>query len=108
MEDLYAYAFESTLTMKQIFECLNKHGPWRWSERDNDTHGEYLSTRVLMDPHIGFVKIFEAEGKYAINVKLKTDSADGRALFDEIKKKVFDTILPSITATLLGPVDDYG
>jgi len=108
MQDLYAYAFKSELSLKEILARLREILPWRWSERDNDNYGEYLSSRVLHDPDYGFVKVFEEGNGYAINVKLESEATDARQILARIKKVVFETILPALSATDIKPTDDYG
>jgi len=108
MLDLYAYSFKSDLSLKEILARVREVVPWSWRECDNDNYGEYLSSRVLHEPHYGFVKVYEEGDGYAINVKLKSRTTDAQPIFDGIKEIVFETILPALGATDIKPTDDYG
>jgi len=107
MQDVYAYAFKSSLSLKEILARLREVLPWRWLERDNDNYGEYLSSRVLHDPGYGFVKVFEESDGFAINVNLRSKADNAAEIFASIKKVVFETILPALSATDIRPTDDY-
>jgi len=45
-----AYAFESSLDLKSMYERLNTQGPFRWAIGDSDIYGDYLITRPLLKP----------------------------------------------------------
>ncbi len=104
--DLYAYSFHSPLSMAEILERLNDLGPWQWIERDNDYWGEYISARVLPDPHDGMVKLISDEGSYIINVYLRSKQPDAGAEFAAVRDIVFQRVLPALDASDILKTDD--
>ena len=40
----YAYAFTSALKLPEILIQMNRAGPWKWVERENDDWADYIST----------------------------------------------------------------
>ena len=47
MRKAAAYAFKTDLGLEDLFDRLNTRGPWEWSRRDSEHHGDYISTRAL-------------------------------------------------------------
>ena len=99
MTDLYAYSFESPLFMEEILSRLREKTTWRWIERDNDSWGEYISARVLDDPHDGMVKLIEEDGRYIINVYLRSKDASASSEFAHVREVVMQQVLPAIGAS---------
>ncbi len=107
MTDLYAYSFHSPLSMAEILERLNDLGPWQWIERDNDYWGEYISARALRDPHDhGMVKLISDEGRYIINVYLRSKQPGAGAEFAAVRDIVFQRVLPALDASDILKTDD--
>ena len=106
MTDLYAYSFQSPLSLAEVFERFRDLGPWRWIERDNDNWGEYISARVLHDPHDGMVKLIIDSGRFIINVYLRSDQPSARAEFAAVRDTIFQRLLPAISATDIVKTDD--
>jgi hypothetical protein len=104
---LFARSFTSALSLPEIKARLNEVGPWRWIDRDNDNYGEYISAKVLDEPHTGMLKIFVEPEHFVINVKLKSEAPDAKAAFDAVQATLFDRLLPAIGAGPLTPVDHY-
>jgi hypothetical protein len=107
MLDLYAYSFQSDLTLDEIFVRFNQLGPWRWVMRDNDRWGEYISSGVLRDPHYGILKLIVEPDHYAVNVNLKSEDPNAREIFDQVRGTLFDILLSAIGARDLTKVQDY-
>jgi hypothetical protein len=103
----YAYTFRSALSLPEMLEKLVAAGDWRWIERDSDRWGEYISARVLRDPHSGTVKILSEDDHYAVNVMLETEAPDAPALFEQVRATLFDKVLPLIGASGLARTDTY-
>ncbi len=106
MTDLYAYSFHSPRSMAEVFERLDNLGPWRWIERDNDNWGEYISARALPDPHNGMVKLISDEGRYIINVYLRSNQPGAGAEFAAVRDIVFQRVLPALDASDILKTDD--
>ena len=121
--DLYAYSFQSPLSLAEVFERFRDLGPWRWIERDNDNWGEYISARALHDPHgshDGMVKLitdddghrpfyrFWGSGRrrFIINVYLRSDQPGARAEVATVRDTIFQRLLPAISATHIRKTDD--
>lgn len=109
MKRISAHSFDSPMTLSEIRDRLNEIGPWRWIDRDSDSYGEYISAKVLDEPHDGMLKIFQEDTHYAINVKLKSEAeADvAKRAFDAVLATLHERLLPAIGAGELTPVDDY-
>jgi hypothetical protein len=106
MTELYAYSFHSPLSMVEVFERLNDLGPWEWIERDNDNWGEYVSARALRDPHDGMVKLISDEGRYIINVYLRSNQPDASTEFAAVRDIIFQQVLPALDASDILKTDD--
>lgn len=107
IRDIYAYAFKSDFSLPDVFKRLNELGPWKWIERDNDRWGEYFSARAIEPPHDGVAKILTDEGRYVINIELKSEEPNPEAAFDDVRKLVFEKILPALGASEIAETDDF-
>lgn len=100
-----ALQFDSDLGLMQMLALLNELGPWKWTERDSDRWGEYISSGVLRQPQRGIAKILIDRGNQAsdahfvIQVVLESDQPDANAVFDDIERTILDRILPALKAT---------
>ncbi len=104
---LYAYSFQSPLSMPEILKKLKRLGPWRWIERDNDNWGEYVSARALEEPHDhGMVKLISDEGRYIINVYLRSRQPGAQPEFEAVREIIFKRVLPAIKASDIQKTDD--
>jgi hypothetical protein len=103
----YAYTFRSELTIEGMLTRLTATGTWRWIERESDRWGEYISARVLRDPHSGTVKIIAEADHFAVNVMLETEDPKAPLLFDQVRETLFDVVLPAIGAAGLARTDTY-
>jgi hypothetical protein len=90
------YSFRRPKSLAEIFAAFNRVGPWRWSERDSERFGDYMSSSVLTAPDHGMVKLFVEPYHYALNIVLE---ADDRAKLDAVYDTLFTLLLPLIGAT---------
>jgi hypothetical protein len=104
--DLYAYSFQSPLSMAKVLERLNDPGSWRWIERDNDNWGKYISARVLRNPHDVMIKLIRDEGRYIINIYLRSNQPDAGAEFAAVRDMVFQQVLPALDDSVISKTDD--
>jgi hypothetical protein len=108
MRHVFAYSFTSPYALPTMLSKLNALGPWRWIERDNDNYGEYISSRVMSDPDHGMLKVFcESDGRFAINVSLKSDAPDALARIASVKDALFHRLLPTLDAGDIFPTETY-
>lgn len=105
---LYSYAFQSDVPLNEVRDKFKELTSWKWYDRDNDRWGEYLSARVLSDPHRGMIKLFVEPGNYVINILFESEKPEeALPLCEVVEKTIFDTLLPAIRAHDLVKVDDY-
>jgi hypothetical protein len=104
---VYAYSFTSPLSLSQMLAKWNELGPWRWTERDNDQFGEYISTRVLDLPQRGMLKVFVESDRYAINVMLQSENPNADNKFADIRTTIFERLLPAVEASAISEAETY-
>jgi hypothetical protein len=107
--EVLAYAFRSTLTIAELLATLNRLGPWKWVERDNDRWADYISTLGTGDPHCWSAKIIiepEMQRRFVLNLRFRSDDAMGQQVFDSVRQTLLE-LLPMIGAVELEEVDDY-
>ena len=107
MKDVFAFTFESDLSLVGIFVRLNTAGPWRWVQRDSERWGDYLSTRALPDPDYAIVKLIMEPGHFVLNVKFESSRADAQSYCDELQQTILTRVLPSIAARNIRPAEFY-
>lgn len=107
MNDLFAYTFESDVSLSDMLVRLNNHGPWRWIERDSEHWGDYISTRALKDPDYAMLKIFVEPRHFAVNVKFESSRPDAQASLDELRQTLLTNALPMVGARNVQPTDTY-
>ena len=104
MKRLRGYIFKSDRSLAEMFIELNAHGPWEWTERDNEQWGDYLATRGLMD---SIAKLFKDDDHYGINLKFDSDNEGAEAQFDTVLDTLLTRVLPSIGALNVCPDEPY-
>jgi hypothetical protein len=109
VREAFAYAFDTALSIAEMFERLNTRGPWRWIERENDRWGDYISARAIDAPHEGIAKILYDDElrRFAINVELASEVPAPQAAFDRVRALVLSQILPAIDARDIAEAEDY-
>jgi len=105
MKDVFAYSFRTGLSLAEIFARLNATGPWRWSVRDSEQWGEYISTRAL--PDYAMAKIFVEDDSFVVNVTFESDRPAADAELDALRAVLLTQVLPSIEARDVSPTDTY-
>ncbi len=105
MKQVFAYRFTTELTLPQVFERLNEEGPWRWSMRDSDRWGDYMST--LAFPDYAMVKLFAEPDHYAVNVLFESERSEGPMELHMLKTILLDSLLPAIGARDVTPTATY-
>jgi hypothetical protein len=103
MKELFAVSFTSDLSMEDIYAKVNELGPWRWSMRDSEQWGDYISTRAV--PEYGMVKIVTDGGRYVANVKFKSERPNAEAELAELRETLLASLLPAILARDVQPTD---
>jgi len=68
--------------MPEIRSRFEEVGPWRWTERESDRLGDYISSRVLPEPDEGMVKIFIEGDLFAVDFKLEAEAKKLDAVYD--------------------------
>lgn len=107
MRHVYAYSFKSPMALAQMLAKWNEIGPWKWTERDSDRFGEYISTRVLELPQRGMLKVFVEPDHYAINVMLQSDEPNAEEKFGAIRDTIFKKLLPAVDASGICKTETY-
>jgi hypothetical protein len=111
--DLYAYMFQSDLTLEAMLARLEEEGSLGWQVRDNDNWGEYLSARALPPPFHSSVKVISEPGHFVVNVSISLWERDVPAVrdpeaqFATFRELLFTRLLPAIGARSLTPTEDY-
>jgi hypothetical protein len=105
MKDLFAYTFESDITLADMLLRLNNDGPWRWVARDSEHWGDYISTRALKDPDYAMVKLFVEPSHFAVNVKFESSRPDAQVWLDELQQALLTKVLPLIGARNVQPTN---
>ena len=105
---LYALSFESDLTMEQALAKLRRLTPWEWDERDNDRRGPYVSALAIGEPHWGMVKLLGDEGRFVVNVLVKSDAPEDEValLAEALDRTIRETLLPALGARDVTEVAD--
>ena len=100
-----AYRFESALTIEAMLPRLNEQGPWKWTERDNDRWGDYLSViPVGAPPRVANVRIFvepEHQKVFVVELELRLASLDAdadREFRTSTHDTLFNRLLPAVRA----------
>ena len=111
MRKFEAFAFKSELSIEGMFERLNRLGPWRWAQRDNDRYGDYLATRALpdyADPVYAFFRIFEPnrKGEYVFDIEYRSSEAGADVGWKDLVARINGQILPSIGARDVTPTEN--
>jgi len=107
MKDLFAFTFESDISLSDMLVRLNNNGPWRWIERDSEHWGDYISTRALKDPDYAMVKLFVEPSHFAVNVKFESSRPDAQTSVDGLRQTLLTKVLPLIGARNVQPTDTY-
>lgn len=95
MKRIRAYTFKSPRSLPEIRSRFEEVGPWRWTERESDRLGDYISSRVLPEPDEGMVKIFIEGDLFAVDLKLEAEAKKLDAVYDT----VFTLLLPAVAAS---------
>lgn len=103
----FAFLFKTELSLEQIFARLNEAGPWRWSMRDNERWGDYISTRALRDPDDAMVKIIVEPDHYVVNTTFESDLPDATTRLEALRATLLEKVLPAIDARDLKPTDTH-
>ncbi|SDH85985.1 hypothetical protein SAMN05192558_105385 [Actinokineospora alba] len=93
------YAFVSDLSFADIAAVVGR-GPWTWTERDSESLGDYLWTRVNETN----IRVFEDEGHYCLDFKF---TGNDPAQFDVLVDTLLTRVLPTIGARDVRPDRDY-
>ena len=101
MRRIRAYTFNTSQTLPEIRARFEEVGPWRWTERESDRLGDYISSRVLMEPDEGMVKVFVEGELFIVNLDLEAEPMKLDAVYDTI----FALLLPAIGATEIEETD---
>ena len=100
-----AYAFRSGLTLEEMLQSLNAHGPWRWIERDSYWEGDYLSATVKSNS--AMLKIFEEEDSFVLNLFYKARGPQAVQGWDQLHDAMLREILPSLDAMNVEKTESY-
>lgn len=113
---IYAYSFQSDLTLEAMLARLTEEGSRPWYVGDNDNWGEYLWARPIPAPYRGSLKIIAEPDHFVVNVKILLEEEDvqdvkdmqgAEAQFAAFRELLFSRLLPAIGAHSLAPTDDY-
>jgi len=107
MTTVFAYAFAVDLTLEQLFARLNQAGPWRWTMRDSEHWGDYISTRVVPAPDDAMVKIYVEPDHYVVNASFESEHPDATAKLQELRSTLLEKVLPALGARDVTPAETY-
>jgi hypothetical protein len=110
MKFFEAYAFRVDKSLADLKRALEAVAPWRWTERDSDIHGDYLSTRAK--PDYAMLKVFrdDDEKRWAIDIRYETAAGDDDAEreYEQFRDNLLNVVLPGIGARDVEETDTYG
>ena len=101
MQRIRAYTFISSRSLPEIRARFEEVGPWRWTERESDRLGDYISSRVLLEPDEGMAKVFVEGELFIVSLNLEADPMK----LDSVYDTVFTLLLPAVGATDIKETD---
>jgi hypothetical protein len=105
--DIYAYAFDSSLTLEEMQTRLTASGIGPWFVGDNERWDEYISIGPLPEPYSGSIRLFFADGSFVANVRLRGPDPGARERFAGVRRLLLERMLPTVLATNIRETDDY-
>ena len=112
---LFAYDFESDISLEEMLQRLQASTSWRWRMRENDRWGDYLSAaphpREMGDyapARESMVKVIErAKGQYAFNIRYESRLPDAEEDFERLHREISERVLPELHAGNIQRTEDY-
>ena len=96
-----AYAFTFDGTLGSLWDRLNRHGRWTWTDGDSAWLGDYIATRA--QPFDGVLRIYVDAGRFVIHVLYRSDKPDAWRDYVALHTMLVDEFLPSIGAQHIVP-----
>jgi hypothetical protein len=97
-----AYAFESPLTVEQMFAALQAAGPWTWELRDSDSYGTYVGCWPDFKGPVK-ARIVEDEGGFLLDVMYLDSSTTNQFTRQEIEDVIQQRVFPAVQARNVRP-----
>ncbi|MGN6104878.1 MAG: hypothetical protein ACTHU0_07235 [Kofleriaceae bacterium] len=95
----FALKFKTRLSFNAMWRALDRHGPWRWRASDSDAYGDKLYCYAEDSAKL---QIIGEKPGWILQVSF---IVGGTLPPDEVRRIVYESLLPAIGAREVEPTD---